>query len=74
MPDEGSSKKISVGSPHNAMAVLSFLLLPPLKKIKVYRESATELKCKGCTKFSFVTTTEKEEKAFLFYKCFKKLI
>jgi len=32
MPELGSSKKIKSGSPHNAIAVLNFLLLPPLEK------------------------------------------
>lgn len=37
IPDEGSSKKINGGSPHKAMAVLNFRLLPPLKKLEDLR-------------------------------------
>ena len=30
IPEDGSSKKINKGSPHNAIAVLNLRLLPPL--------------------------------------------
>ena len=39
IPDDGSSRNTNGGSPTNAIAVLSFLLLPPLKDKKIEFES-----------------------------------